>query len=555
MTSPNRTNTCLSLVVLVLLAQLRALAADFDTCVETASKLDRLEGSVARNRAAAIVATLNSVRNAVAGAQPTRLVDLDSGIKEIIKHPEIMGREGLPQRNLSAGDLVRLDKLLVETTGVKLSPERLTLYGNGIVQEARMAGSHWQERQLYDCQRLTDPTNTTSHGFLGEAVVFDDLTRAYPSKEIQYSKAGSRSTDVSVMRDGKLEMGCQVKTTRTSRGSLNSGLSDAFMAAAANDFKLRQGQLLAIPRDQYLDLRRKGIIEPDGRLTQPEQFAKSFVNEYRQATASGGKLKPATTNDGRLSRIESVHQRPVPEIALDTARNVRVISMSQTYDEVRAMPAALRGAAQSNRRVGGGVSGTSLALNLYFLWNQRGAVTSAFGDLVEAPDSLHNWVSMGSVGSMTSSLGAFVFADAANVVANTSGSSSALRAGGIAQKAGWVMMAGYEAFQVADYMTGGMTQRDFVVSQSAFVCGLGGGLVGAKIGSLAGGAIGTAFGPGPGTAIGSAVGGFAGGLVGGYFSAEMGASLALSYYESLDSQQRIRVSAYVLDYYRERLAR
>ena len=245
------------------------------------------------------------------------------------------------------------------------------------------------------------------------------------------------------------------------------------------------------------------------------------------------------------------------EVALEVAKNVRVIALSENYEEIRAMPIELRGtiqgleAGRSQVHAGGVAAGASLGVNLYFLWKQRDVLTGAFDTLNQRPNDTHSWMVVGGATSMTSSLGAFAIAD----IAAITGGRSASALGGVASKGGWVLMVAYEGFQVGDYLNGGMTQREFVISQTAFVAGVGCGLLVAKVGAEVGGVIGTAFCPGPGTGVGAGIGagmGFTGGLVGGYYGAKTAESLAITYYENLDREQQKRIDEYVIKFYREK---
>jgi len=188
---------------------------------------------------------------------------------------------------------------------------------------------------------------------------------------------------------------------------------------------------------------------------------------------------------------------------------------------------------------GPGARGIGMAGSLLGVWfaMQEGQSTwDAFGNLADDPASLHEWMVVSQHASLLGSMGAFATSEAASCFAR----SGLAR---VSQRMGWTGLALYEGFCVLDWQTGGMTTRQFVVSQAGFLGGVGvgaaGAIVGASVGTLGG----------PLAPVTVPVGSCLGGLAGAYWGSKGVTLCAESWYAKLDEAQQLRVDAHVYQVY------
>jgi len=184
-------------------------------------------------------------------------------------------------------------------------------------------------------------------------------------------------------------------------------------------------------------------------------------------------------------------------------------------------------------------------------------------DFSDFGGSQRDWLRLGEHASILLGGGSFAVAGTAQLLthqiprlADNGRLISVTRWGGRAGVAGTVLT---EGFLISQYISGDLTERQFLLGQASFGAGLAGGAaggyVGLKAGALAGGAIGSIFGP-AGTAIGAGIGGtigaIGGGIGGGYAGAHFAERSVESLYQFQDSEQAERYAQFLLRHYQSR---
>ena len=263
-----------------------------------------------------------------------RVADFDKGLTAILARPENLDSQGNVARNLADADVGQVRKLMSDKLGIKLSRPETRLLANRFVIDARTAGRNW--RKTLTLGKFYEPGPGT-HGFIAEAIDFEDLTRRYPNAEIRFTGPGSVSVDL-IVRDPtskRILAAVQTKALKSPHGSLAGSLDDAQTFYADKSLSTRFE--LHISKDQYTTIVRSGVLSEEGKLLHPEKFLKQLNNKYAQAAMDP--RAAAGSNNARLRGIPKTHG----DVAMFNNRvlkNVTVRPLSQTYEQVRKTSAA-----------------------------------------------------------------------------------------------------------------------------------------------------------------------------------------------------------------------
>jgi len=261
-----------------------------------------------------------------------KVSDFDDAFKTILQRPEMLNKNGQIIKNLNGADLQNVQKLFQEKLSIQISLDDTKLFCDRMIQDARVSGVNWQKKT--SISNLFRPSRS-SHGYLAEALNFDDLKKEFPSLDVRFTASNSISADLVVMKEypsGKTMpiMGVQTKVKVDALDSLRSGLDDA-QTFYAN--KLSHGDFrISIPKDHFEDLVNKKILSQNGEIIKPEDFLKKLNKNIETAFADGDSQKGA--NNYRLKQIPENHQCDCKTFNNKVIEKTRVKSLDKTYKEI-----------------------------------------------------------------------------------------------------------------------------------------------------------------------------------------------------------------------------
>lgn len=379
--------------------------------------------------------------------------------------------------------------------------------------------------------------STGLHGFFAEL----DFVKANPDY-INFSTNASTTTDAT-RRDssGRVRAYCQVKCRSTARDSC-AGVVENWIKFHAKPRGTSSPFIGVIPRDQFDDAVRKGIIAADGTVS--AEFLKEIMAGIQQQLASKGSVNRDLIKAGLgAEKVHPLRFEPLPgtydeyrETA--DAHEAKSVGPSSPLGAPGKAPRqaaamagmggaavmALLGLAQSRDLPGAGLATAQgmagmLEQGQGFSGQQKQAIQRALR-------TLPRWLrpSMPRVGDVRT-------------------------VGRWAARVGALVAVIVMASDLVQYSRGEMTTQMFTTSAAQLAGGFAGGWAGGKAGLIIGAQIGTLICPGLGTAVGGAVGATVGAIAGGFAGSMAAGSAASAVWASMDEQER----DYAIDLIRERL--
>ena len=202
-----------------------------------------------------------------------RVSAFDEEFKTLLSRLDMLDSSGQLARNLSSSEIEQVQQMFRRTLRIELPREDVELFSRRMLQDARRLGRDWQRTlSISKFHRAS----RASHGYLAEAISFDELAREFSDQRIQFTKASSKSADIVVMQEtpdgSKVAIkGIQTKVRVAAEDALREGLDDAQTFYANKGF---HGEFrVDIPKDQFEELVRKKVISPaNGEILEPERF-------------------------------------------------------------------------------------------------------------------------------------------------------------------------------------------------------------------------------------------------------------------------------------------
>jgi hypothetical protein len=342
-----------------------------------------------------------------------------------------------------------------------------------------------------------------THGDLAEV----DVHRIDPAR-YGFSKGNSVSADGSIYENGKIVGHWQSKCEQSLTGSRDGILKD-FKTFLRKDYRIGAQTPFEgfIPKDQYDELLRTGVIDADGRFRD--------LSDLRSRVMKSPGPDPARSLDPETLRQLQFKPLPKPYAEYPARMNSLARDAKIGAYTHRSTPTA------TSRHV----RGAALLAAVFELGSFR---------LSEA-DGLSTFSTAAAVMESTSTLKPSP-RDAKRFVERLPQSARSLvpssrslgKVGRGAGVAGILITAGIVGWDIYKYSSGQMSTRDFQTSMASSGGGLAGGLGGAFVGAK----IGVVGGP-LGVAVGAVIGGAIGGLSGAFF----GESVVGGYWASLDAEE------------------
>jgi hypothetical protein len=284
------------------------------------------------NGGSAVVGTTNSIDEIFRA----RVAAFDEAFKALLSRPEMLDKSGLVAQHLTSTELLNVEQLFRDTLGVELPREDVALFCRRMIQDARRAGRNWQNK--LSVSKFCGASKA-SHGYLAEAVNFEDVRQEFPGQRIRFTKANSLSADIVVMREaasGKAIpiMGIQTKLRTAALDSLREGLDDAQTFYADKSFRV--AFRVDIPKDQFEQLVRARIVSPNGQVIAAEQYIPRLKKNTDVALAAFDRQNGS--NQFRLAAIPRRHG-DIETYNRRVVEMTRIHSMTKTYQEVKTLEA------------------------------------------------------------------------------------------------------------------------------------------------------------------------------------------------------------------------
>ena len=511
------------------------------------------------------------------GVQYRPMAEADARMKEIFtgQNPDgsykYLDSKGVLARGLDNLDLAKFRVLMNEQFGIDLDSLEAQEFSDFLIQEARSAGKLWLERWSFAKERL----QSNAHGFVGEQIYRRDEAARKANQIVQLGSPDNKSADI-IFKDPKTNrpIGAgQSKVTISARGSLDSGLGDVrdYFAKDSNLLDIHDMKL-AIPKDQFENLVKSGILEPNGGLSENarNQQGPRLAEETRRLATSPAAKNPASTANRLSTLIKSGED--IDKFCMQALDKTTVVPMSKTYQEILDQTekwqslrrklvavskdpgskfsgylknAALEKGPARAKLIGGG---TGVAIGaLLILDAAPRAWTEIEASIDQKKCSTDTLLRLGEQGSKTLAGVGFMTQGTTEIAEGLATSEATLvrlsTMGKWAGQAAWAIAAIAEVFVIAEWQTGRISDRQFVMHSTSLGGGLGGGFLGAAGGAALGVALGWETGPG---VILFAAGGA---LMGGYAASKATSALAETYYSHLDDRQKLEVEAAIYGHY------
>lgn len=434
--------------------------------------------------------------------------------------PRMSNRRTVRASNASPAQLVKF----LERQGIVVSEADAAILLREV--ELTVMGRDPTRIRAADLITARRPGATGLHGYVAEL----EFVKADPER-VNFSTSGSETTDVTIREaDGRVKQYVQVKCRKTADASFE-GVVENWIKFHAKDRGGGQDFLGAIPRDQFDQLVKEGILAPDGSVRDPAVIdeLRAKINDRlpkygavnRGLLAKG--LQAGDVHDLKFKPLDGTYDEYVKKAADHQAKSNQKGSPLQPPD---------RAPRRSTAAVGYGGAAALAILSFGQVRDMKSAMFASGESLISFLEQAREFS-----GRQKYQVQRAMQAVPKWLKPSMPKVSSIRTVGRFAAGAGAVIAVAFVAVDVYRYSSGTMSTREFTSSASQMAAGMAGGWLGAKAGLFVGTSIGSVI-PGAGTAIGGAVGAFVGAVIGSFGGTLVASSATDAIWASFNEDER-----------------